>query len=808
MSSASLIPGLLDVVGLLVKASLWLFAIGVAYVALRNRTSAATRHWMWTLAVAGLLALPLLSGSLPSWTVAIPVTSPAVRADAAPARAVFDDESPLLPVAASPKAANAEASLAASVTTATNGLLDRLASSWPVTLVTLYLAGALLLLITLCRQHASARRLAREAETVTDAEWTGLLRDCARQMGVDRPVRLLRCLERAMPMALGVRRPAILIPAVADNWADDRRRAVLLHELAHIARHDCFTQMLASAACAVYWVHPGVWWVARQLRVERELSCDDRVLTIGTEARDYAGHLLEIAYTLGAHRSPALAVSMARPGQLEGRMLAVLDAARNRTVPGASLRLAGLAVALVLVLPLAVIQATTMPLVVGPPHELPPTTSRASDGHEGKVPASSPVAHVEPGEVESPAPAPQDQAPGTWEIRPSGEPGKVQLRMTEGNSSSGRTVSVDQFEGLSALLSGNGGPARFTLRRDAGTFTFEGTIRSGAGAGTYSFAPNPAFAAELEKRGIARPSARQQYELARADVGLALVDELTSQGYTKPTLEQLVKAGNHGVSVEFVREMGALGYKLGDVDRLITMRDHGVTPRYVREMQAVGLTKLTAEELVTGRDHGVTPEFVKGLADLGYTSLSLRQLVTTRDHGVTPEFARAITAEGYPKLPLDELVRVRDHGVTPEFMKAMSEAGYTKLPIDELVNARDHGVTPEFIREMSAAGYAKLPLGELVNARDHGVTPEFTREMIALGYKGLPLQALVRARDHGVTPEYAKQMKGLGYDALSLDELITMRDHGVTPEKARKANEKAGTKLPPDMLRKLADGGW
>ena len=145
MSSASLIPGLLDVVGLLVKASLWLFAIGVAFVALRNRTSAATRHWMWTLAVAGLLALPLLSGSLPSWTVAIPVTSPAVRADAAPARAVFDDESPLLPVAASPKAANAEASLA-SVTTATNGLLDRLASSWPVTLVTLYLAGALLLL--------------------------------------------------------------------------------------------------------------------------------------------------------------------------------------------------------------------------------------------------------------------------------------------------------------------------------------------------------------------------------------------------------------------------------------------------------------------------------------------------------------------------------------------------------------------------------------------------------------------------------------------------------------------------------------
>jgi len=78
-------------------------------------------------------------------------------------------------------------------------------------------------------------------------------------------------------------------------------------------------------ACALYWPHPGVWMVARRLRIERELACDDRVLTAGTQPRDYAGHLLEIAYSLGGGRAPALAVTMARPRQLEGRMLAVLD---------------------------------------------------------------------------------------------------------------------------------------------------------------------------------------------------------------------------------------------------------------------------------------------------------------------------------------------------------------------------------------------------------------------------------------------------------------------------------------------------
>ena len=194
-----------------------------------------------------------------------------------------------------------------------------------------YAAGVLVMLIQLAMQRWSVRRLAREATEVHDSEWAGLLSECARSIGVDRPVRLLRSRERSMPMAFGTRRPAILIPAIADTWPDDRTRAVVLHELAHVARYDCLTQTLAFAACAIYWFHPGAWWVARRLRIERELACDDRVIAAGAQPRDYAGHLLEIAYAFGGHRAPALAVSMARPRQLEGRMLAVLDGARNRS---------------------------------------------------------------------------------------------------------------------------------------------------------------------------------------------------------------------------------------------------------------------------------------------------------------------------------------------------------------------------------------------------------------------------------------------------------------------------------------------
>src|SRR5918993_1095287 len=109
------------------------------------------------------------------------------------------------------------------------------------------------------------------------------------------------------------------------------------------------------------------------------------------------------------------------------------------------------------------------------------------------------------------------------------------------------------------------------MRRDAGTFTFEGVIRNGVGAGTFSFAPNAAFPAELAKRGFARPTEREQYQMARHDIGYAFIDELTQQGYTKPATVDLVRAGQHGVNATYVREMGALGYRLGTLAPLVEL---------------------------------------------------------------------------------------------------------------------------------------------------------------------------------------------------------------------------------------------
>lgn len=344
---AGVVPGVLAKSALLVLAA----AVATRVPPLRH-ASAAARHLVWTLAVCALVLLPPLAAVLPAWEAgwipaapraALPVSGPPparVDGGAFPA-----DESPP-PVgvaAASLPSAPAEDAEAGSAW-----------PGWARLLGGAYALGVLAALGWAAAGFAAVRRMASRAAAVTDPEWTALLRDVAWELEVRRPVALLRSPSQAMPMTWGVRRAAILLPAAADAWPAARRRVVLLHEMAHVARHDCLTQAVAAVACALWWFHPGAWYAARRLRVERELACDDRVLAAGTGPRLYAGHLLEIAR---AFRAPLVAapgaVSMARPSQLEGRLLAVLDAVRSRRPVARAAVLAAALGAAAVVLPLA-----------------------------------------------------------------------------------------------------------------------------------------------------------------------------------------------------------------------------------------------------------------------------------------------------------------------------------------------------------------------------------------------------------------------------------------------------------------------
>lgn len=733
-------PLLLDII---VKATGVLALAAAADALLRRRGSAAARHLVWTMGIAALLALPVASIALPRWTVPLPVGTAAAATTSTwtPTRAIEGHPSA---VAGRPKDG------AIPVTSRTTNVTRDQSSGWETSavvvgiLASLYLAGVLLLLVRLIVEPFGLRRLARGSSVVADPAWQALLETGQCELDIRGDVRLLRSGREIMPLTFGTLEPTIVLPASSTGWADDRRRAVVLHELAHIARRDCSAQRMTALACAGYWPHPGVWWAARRLRIERELACDDRVLAAGAGPREYAGHLLELAHSLGSAPAPATALGMARPGQLETRLLAVLDAARNRAPLGRRGRLIALTLALALAIPLAVLRAAIVPR---------DSYIARSAGGAGSTDPDYASA-VLTGEASS---QPSGLS-GTWDLRLTRDPETAQITVHTEHGTHGRTIRVDQLPIPATQISAASANVNVPFRREAGTFNVEGICRRGVCGGTFTFEPSEAFAAELTKRGFARPTPEQQMSLAIADVGTAFLDDLSKNGYAKPDLPDLIRAAQHGVGPDYLRQMSALGYRAGSLDALVRLRDHGIDPQYIHGMADNGFAKLSIDDLVTARDHGVDPEYIKGMRELGFRQPDLKSLIDARNHGIDPEYVHGMEAHGY-RLTLDEALVTRNHGVDPEYVEGMAALGYKGLTVDTLVQARNHGVDPEYIRSIAD-----------------------------LGYKNEPLETLIRMRDHGVDAAYVRrvQQKGLGH--LSVDELIQRRDHGMDdPDAAARA---------------------
>lgn len=368
------VPHMAWFVDITLKSVLILALAGVASLAL-HRASAAVRHLVWCLGMVSVLLLPLLTMALPQWRVSILPTwttlaaaenengfsnesAGAIRRAPTPAREDSESRTVFAPVAKAMPDTKTSPSrgsrLAASM--ADNGRKPELpARFW---LVLFWGFGALVVLAPLLVGVRALARIARQARQIKNSAWVDLLGRLKETLRLERPVRLLESNTANIPMTWGHWRPAVLLPAGADAWTEERRRLVLLHELAHVKRWDCLTQMLARLTCALFWFNPIVWIAAWRMRVERERACDDLVLVAGSKPSDYADQLLDIATSFrGRSLVSALAIAMARPSTLEGRLLAILDKARNRRAVTRWTVLVGLMALGCFVVPVAMLRA-------------------------------------------------------------------------------------------------------------------------------------------------------------------------------------------------------------------------------------------------------------------------------------------------------------------------------------------------------------------------------------------------------------------------------------------------------------------
>ncbi len=398
-----------------IKAALLALAASVGLAAFRVRSS-AVRHRVWFLALVGMLLLPALVNflpgvPLPGWLYpTLPWAVVPGKADGKMLPAIAQQPAadaltmPRGPEPASARPAGELEPASHERDTAAHGIIrpeprDAVADPLPPPpareapsgvprgarlsgfapgVMIIYLAGAALLTLRLLVGLIYASKIVRRAKQVD-------LAGTAQRLPAG--TRILESADVLVPLTIGYRRPAVVLPADWKTWSDGSLVMVLAHETEHVRRGDTWVALLAAWSCVVYWFHPAAWLVRRRLAGLAELVCDDAVIRVTGSRNEYAENLLEMAgrLTASSGRLRPAGVAMARTANVEQRIEAILDLDRplSRKIGGAAALLLPCIVA-----PFVFLAAGLRPITPTVAAEAAAATVKNEKSAEAKTPAA------------------------------------------------------------------------------------------------------------------------------------------------------------------------------------------------------------------------------------------------------------------------------------------------------------------------------------------------------------------------------------------------------------------------------------
>ncbi|MGC2671754.1 MAG: GWxTD domain-containing protein [Candidatus Acidiferrum sp.] len=176
-----------------------------------------------------------------------------------------------------------------------------------------WLAGVLLLYLRSLESCLSVQRLRRRGVCSAQDSLLNELVLLSARLRVSRPVLLLESSLADVPVVLGHFKPLILVPVgLLAGLPPGQIEAILLHELAHIRRHDFLINVLQRLVEGLFFYHPAVWWISHVMRAERECCCDDLVVAITGDPHEYALTLAALEQFRLPGREPAVAITGGR----------------------------------------------------------------------------------------------------------------------------------------------------------------------------------------------------------------------------------------------------------------------------------------------------------------------------------------------------------------------------------------------------------------------------------------------------------------------------------------------------------------
>ncbi len=782
--------------------TLWL-ALAVAAVMLvafrlMPRVNGATRHVTWW-AVLGLIVLMPLATLLhrPVRSMPPPVRVKAqVHTPAASSSAVKPRVAKAMDAAALPLAASAPHALYSGGAAATRVRIpiQLHPGKLPSRLLFLWMAVSFVLLGRIVQSYLHLLRLrnrARPASADLVLRFVQRLRDTR----TSRTPQLLVSDEVISPLVAGFLHPVVILPeTLLEEITEPELDYVLLHELAHVARRDDWTNLIGRLASAVFVLHPVAGWVLHRIEREREIACDDWVVAATGSAFKYAATLARMFEYCRKLRPELLATGMAHRSSNLRERIEILLRPRLELSPGASLLRVSMCIAACLALLfsgmrmpgwIALAKETTVAVAHNrgvPQSQM--SAARTPLGIESSTNAVAPTmaalspAHAVGQSSVTPAGAQIDDQDKTWRhewklTRIDSNSHQVRLslilRNDNGNDRTNtQDVPVSSLSGFSLSMLDHDGPVKFEYSRDSGSIACEGHGSGGRASGPFTVILNPSFVSALQKMGYAAPRDDEGFSLVTSDVTLGYAQAVRNTGLTS-SISDLIDLRDHGVNPDYLKEIKAADPSLS-IDAIDSLFDHGVKPDYYKSMKTAA-PQLSIEQIDSLFDHGVKADSYKGFASVA-PKLSIDEIDSLCDHGVTPEYYQSMKSVE-PNLTIEQIDSLFDHGVKADSYKGFASVD-RKLSIAEIDGLFDHGVTPEFYQGIKATD-PTVSMEEIDRLRDHGVEPEYLKEIRALPDR-FTIAEISELRDHGITAKYIRNLHDLGMKNLKAGQIVRLRE--------------------------------
>jgi beta-lactamase regulating signal transducer with metallopeptidase domain len=489
-----------------------------------------------------------------------------------------------------------------------SSVADSIAPSNPLPylamVVWFWLTGVVVMSVWSAAGWLIAQRVKRQSKIPLPEIWQSRLAVLAGQLGINRCIQLCESTLAQVPAVIGWIRPVILVPAGAlINLSADELEAILAHELAHIRRFDYVANLLQSAIEALMFYHPGVWWIGRRIRSERENCCDDLAIAACGDRVVYARALTALEELRGGYPRFAMA---ATSGPLLSRVRRLLgkDDPRRRSLP------VWMALATVLVAALAVssgIRLRAQNTAPTPPQ-----------------PAAAPAAQVVPAKPRAPR--------------------------TPKPSAKGDRAPVAQ---LSAQPQVPEAPAPEAPTPEPPT----------PAATVASSGHREGYLAGLVDAGYTQVSVDDIISLRENGVDSKYIQGMLRAGFGTPSPKDLINLHNNGVSPEYARHAVATGIPNLNVERMIHLAQNGVDLENVQRIHALGFGPFNIEQLTELHNNGVSASLFEALKESGYTKVDAHQAVQAQQNGLSARSLRNLREQGFKGLTFEQVIKLCRAGV-------------------------------------------------------------------------------------------------------------------------------------------------